>query len=166
MDFFSSRRFVTTVLVVLVLLNITLLGVFWWQNMQAEKTTPLTITRQVEREVYFSMPLSLTEEQARRFKELRREHFLKVRSDIKAIATLKHQIIDEAFMAEPDNEKITRLASELGDHQAVIESELANHFHELAAVCQPAQRDTLRAMLEQLLTRKVSSRERRLHSRP
>lgn len=152
-------------MVVLVLLNITLLGVLWWQNTEARRAAPLTITRQVEREVYFSMPLSLTRQQAQRFKELRREHFVKVRPDIKAIAAIKQELIDESFRPQPDAERISRLAGELGGHQAVIERELANHFHELAEVCQPAQRDTLRAMLEQLLSRKISNRDHQLHSR-
>lgn len=45
MDFLSSKRFVTTALVLLVILNITLMGVLWWQNYVNQRYQSVEITR-------------------------------------------------------------------------------------------------------------------------
>lgn len=161
MDFLTSKRFITTTLAILVVLNVTLLGFLWWQNSHKSGLGPVKITRQYSRHIYFTGPLSLTEEQSLRFREIRKKHFRKVTPDIQAIAGLKKELIRESVTEKPDMEKITALAESIGTKQAVIEKKLALHFHELALVCTPEQRDSLRKVLEHIATRKIKVRKDR-----
>jgi len=155
MDFLTSKRLITTALILLVILNVSLLSVLWWQNMHTPRPAPVTHTREISRSVYFSIPLSLTEKQTESFRELRKQHFLKVRPEMEAITNLKVALVEESFNATPDTIKIANMALALGSRQAKIETELAMHFHDLAEVCTPAQRDSLKAVLEQLATKKL-----------
>lgn len=155
MDFLTSKRFITATLAVLVVLNVTLLSFLWWQNSHTSGRGPIKITRQYSRHIYFSGPLSLTEEQSLRFRDIRKNHFRKVTPYIQAVAGLKKDLIRESVKEKPDTAKINSLAEAIGIRQAVLEKELALHFHELALVCTPGQRDSLRNMLEQIATRKM-----------
>lgn len=166
MNFLTTKRLVTTALILLVILNVTLLSVLWWQNIHAPAPRPVTLTREVSRQIYFQLPLSLTRSQAASFQELRRQHFRKVRPQIQAIGSLKQQLVEESFQESPDTMKITALATELGNRQAEIERELAHHFHELAMTCTPAQRDSLKTMLGELATRKIIMHQEHWKSTP
>ncbi|MBM3162039.1 MAG: periplasmic heavy metal sensor [Chlorobi bacterium] len=166
MDFLTSKRFITAILAILVVLNMTLLGILWWQNIHKPERKPVRITRQYSRHVYFKEPLSLSEEQSLRFREIRKEHFRKVMPDIQARSRLKKELIAESVKEKPDTARIAALAASIGSRQAVIEKELALHFHELAMVCTPAQRDSLRNILERISSRKVRFRTEKASPSP
>ncbi|NTU97959.1 MAG: periplasmic heavy metal sensor [Chlorobiaceae bacterium] len=150
MNFLTSKKFVTTALVLLAVLNATLLGVLWWQNMEKNDSKHITITRQYSRQISFSGPVALSDSQSVSFRKLRREHFRKVRPEIAAIEEKKKQILEESFRDKPDSAKIATLAREIGAHQATMEQELAGHFHELSKICTPEQRDSLKSFLEHI----------------
>lgn len=166
MDFLTSKRFITITLAILAVLNITLLGILWWQNIHKPEPPPYRITRQYSKHIYFTRPLSLSEDQALAFRELRRKHFKKVTPELRSISTLKKELIAESVREIPDSAKIATLAGEIGARQTAIEKEQAAHFHELAMVCTPAQRDSLRTVLEQIAVRKIRIRNDRSHEAP
>jgi Spy/CpxP family protein refolding chaperone len=166
MDFLTSKRFVTVILVILVVLNVTLLGILWQQNIHNPGLRPVRITRQYSRHFYLSGPLSLSEEQSVRFREIRNAHFRKVMPDLQAMAKLKKELIAESVKEKPDTSKIVSIAGSIGTLQTSMEKELATHFHELALVCTPAQRDSLRKMLEQIATRKIRTGKERVPEPP
>lgn len=155
MNFLTSKRFVTAALALLVALNITLLGLVWWQNIRKTEERSVKITRQFNQQVYLAGPLSLSEEQSLHFKKLREKHFRKARTDIGAIVQAKKELIMESLKEQLDTARIRMLAEAIGKQQVLIEQKQAMHFHELALVCTPVQRDSLRKMLEQIATRKL-----------
>ncbi len=158
MDFMTSKRFMTTALVFLVVLNITLLGMFWWQGAhQPFQGSPIS-TREFNHHPSFTAQLGLTEAQALSFRNLRQEHFRKVAPEMEAIAQLKTQLLDESLIAKPDPKKIAMLAEKIGTNQAAIERKLALHFNALAQVCTPEQRNTLKKVLERFATRRLFGR--------
>jgi hypothetical protein len=161
MNFLTSKKFVTTALVLLVLLNATLLGLLWWQNMGKSDSRQFTITRQVNRQMSLSNQLALSELQSTSFRKLRREHFKKVRPEIAAIEGKKKQLLEESFKENPDSAKIAAFAREIGVHQANMERELAYHFHELSKLCSPVQRDSLKNYLEHISRHNFTSRKER-----
>lgn len=166
MDFLTSKRFITITLAILVVLNVTLLGILWWQNIRKPEPPPYRITRQYSKHIYFTRPLSLSEEQALAFRELRRKHFNKVTPELRSISVLKKELIAESVREIPDSAKIAALAGAIGVRQTAIEKEQSAHFHELAMVCTPAQRDSLRTVLEQIAVRKIRFRNNRTHEEP
>lgn len=160
MNFLTSKRVVTTLIVFLVLLNIALLGFLWRQNSCTLQPAG-TGTRQFHRQNPFTLPLGLSESQTVSFQQLRQKHFSNVQPDMEAIGVLKKQLVEEALTDKPDSGKISTLAAKIGSHQASIERELALHFHELAKICKPEQRDSLKKVLDRIATRRFSgSRER------
>ncbi|NTV97705.1 MAG: periplasmic heavy metal sensor [Chlorobiaceae bacterium] len=161
MNFLTSKKFVTTALVLLVLLNVTLLGVLWWQNMNKSDSRHVTITRQFSRQISFSGPIALSESQTASFQKLRTAHFDKVRPEIEAIELEKKQILAESFKEKPDSAKIASLAQQIGVHQTNMERELAYHFHELSKICTPEQRDSLKNFLEHISRHNLPARKDR-----
>ncbi len=166
MDFLSSKRFITATLAILIVMNVALLGLLWWQNIHKPEERQIRITREYKRQIYFTGPLALSEEQSLRFRKLRQEHFRTVKPNIQAIAELKKELVKESIKEKPDTLKIKSLAGRIGTRQAVIEKELALHFHELAMVCTPPQRDSLQKILERIATRKANVRKERFGSPP
>jgi Spy/CpxP family protein refolding chaperone len=158
MDFLASKRFVTTILIVLVILNVTLLGFLWWQNSSAPKYSYITVARHFTKPVVLKPELALTQAQQQQFTRLRQQHFRKTMPELQKIVSLKKELVNEAVRTDIDTVKIARIAEEIGMHQAMLERSLALHFHELAEVCTPAQRDSLKTMLGHLYTRKYERR--------
>ena len=154
MDFLTSKRFVTTALVLLVLLNVTLLSVLWWHNTHQ----PEPPNRQFNRPLSFGESLSLSKSQTVSFRTLRQEHLLKVQPEMESIALLKKQLVEESVKEKPDTKKIEAIAGEIGAHQAAIEHDLALHFHELAKICTPEQRDSLKQVLNRITSHKHARR--------
>ena len=159
MDFFTSKRVISTALVFLVVLNVTLLSLLWWQHTRRHEPGAGAFGRQFNHQPSFTEPLALSESQTVSFRKLRQEHFQKVWPEMQAIALLKKQLLEESLNDKPDTQKIDSLADSIGSRQATIERELAAHFHELAKICKPEQRDSLKKVLEHVATRKLSNRK-------
>jgi Spy/CpxP family protein refolding chaperone len=159
MDFLTSKRFITTALVFLVVLNAGLLGVLWWQNTHGPFRDSLISSHELNRHLSFTAQLGLTEAQALSFRNLRQEHFRKVAPEMQAIAKLKTQLINESLNTKPDSKKIAILADSIGTNQAAIERELALHFKALAQACTPEQRNSLKKVLERFATRRFFGRD-------
>jgi hypothetical protein len=166
MDFLTSKRFVTTALVVLVMLNITLLGVIWWQNILVKNFRSVSVTTYYSRNFTSGPKLSLTENQKAVFSKLQREHFDQTRPEVAQIVALKKELVRESFKTTPDTARISMLVNQIGMHQSRIERNIALHFHELAKICNPAQRESLQVMLGKIYTRKYDHSLFRGNGRP
>ncbi len=159
MNFFTTKRLVATAFVLLALLNVTLLGILWWQNANG----PLLREGRHNaghhnRLLFFARQLDLNESQTASFDKLRQEHFLKVEAEMQAIGLLKKQLIEESPQEKPDAKKIESISLGIGSRQAAIEQKMALYFHELANVCTPEQRDSLKIVLERVSTRRHHSK--------
>jgi Spy/CpxP family protein refolding chaperone len=153
MDFLASKRVVTIVLAFMVMLNVTLLGVVWWQNTNRAMPKEMAMGHH-NRQLALTRQLDLDKSQTISFEKLRQEHFLEVGPEIQAISLLKKQLIDESLQEKIDAAKITAITENIGSHQASIERKLALHFHELFKVCRPEQRDSLKIILQRIATRR------------
>jgi len=159
MNLLDSRRLVTAALVLLALFNVMLLGLLFWQNRCSIPILPGGGRFGAHQP--FVKSLALSNSQALSFRQLRQQHFIKVRPQMESIARLKQQLVEESLKERPDTNKIGIIATAIGNHQVSIEHELALHFHELAKVCTPAQRDSLKQTLNQIAAHKHSLRMNR-----
>jgi Spy/CpxP family protein refolding chaperone len=148
MNFFTTKRLVATAFVLLALLNVTLLGMLWWQSTNG----PILRRGHHDRHLFFSRQLALNESQTASFDQLRKEHFLKVEAEMQAVGMLKKQLIEESLQESPDTKKIETIALNIGSRQSAIEQKMALYFHELYRVCTPQQRDSLKIVLERVAT--------------
>ena len=162
MDFLSSRRFISIVLVILVALNLVLLGTLWWQNTLTPQKNEKVVTtsKDQNKRSLFEKELDLTDEQSRQFKTLRHQHFQGTLPALVAISGLKRQLIHEAVKTEPDTLAIKALAQRIGSQQAIIEYRLAWHFNGLSKVCTPEQRDSLQSVLEKVAAKPYKLKRR------
>jgi|WetSurMetagenome_2_1015567.scaffolds.fasta_scaffold821236_1 hypothetical protein len=154
MDFFTSKRFVTTALVLLAVLNVVLLGALWWQNFFSRNFRSVEVREYYTRGVQAPPDDVFTPEQRKQFRKLRKENFVKNMPTLKQIVTLKQELIDEAIKTEPDTAKIARIADMIGAEQAKVDRSMAMHFNDLSKLCTPAQRDSLRIFLGKIYTRR------------
>ena len=158
MNVIASKRLITAAFVLLVALNVTLLGVLWWQNASRAFQWPTGHAHGRMRAPVSSLALSAS--QTIRFQELRDEYFRTVRPDMEKIAALKTELVHESLKEKPDNKIMTRLAADIGSLNAVVERKRALHFHELSLICSPVQRDSLKKFLEHIT---VNSHEMRMN---
>jgi hypothetical protein len=154
MDFLTSKRFVTTALVLMAILNVTLLGVLWWQNIFSKNFHSLEVRESYTRSISPDPDDGFSPAQKVQFRTLRREHFRKSMPEIRKIVVLKQQLIDEAVKTSPDTARIALIADQIGRQQATLDRGLAMHFHQLSNLCTPAQRDSLKAFLGKVYTRR------------
>jgi Spy/CpxP family protein refolding chaperone len=164
MNFFTSKRLITTAFVLLVLFNITLLSALWLQNTRRPEPPPGG--HPFNHENFFSRALDFNESQTISFEKLRQEHFLKVRPEKEAIAPLKKQLVEESLSDNPDTKKTDSLVAAIGVHQAAIERELVLHFHQLSKLCTPEQRGKLKEVLENMATRRMHGGKGRWSENP
>ena len=152
MDILSSKRIISIILAILVVLNLALLGTLWWQNTQSPEKHEKVVEAPAsyKKQSFFKQALNLTDEQSRQFNTLRYQHFQGTLPALVTISGLKRQLIQEAVKAEPDTVAIKALARQIGSKQAFIEYRLAWHFNSLAKVCTPEQRDSLQTALERV----------------
>jgi uncharacterized membrane protein len=158
MDFLTSKRFVTTSLVVLALLNVTLLGVVMWQNFFSRQFRSVEVREYYARSDSPAAGKVFSPEQMARFRKLRREHFRNSLPEIRQMLQLKQELIDEAVKPGPDMAKIARIADMIGTRQAKLDKDLAMHFNDLSRLCSPSQRDSLKAFLGKVYTRRYEHR--------
>ncbi|NTU68690.1 MAG: periplasmic heavy metal sensor [Chlorobiaceae bacterium] len=154
MDFLTSKRFVTTALVVLAILNVMLLGVLFWQNIFSRNFRSVEVREYYSRSVSPNPDEPFSPAQRARFRELRRDHFRKSMPEIRKIVAMKQELIDEAVKTNPDSARIADIADRIGKQQTLLDRNLAMHFHELSTLCTPAQRDSLKAFLGKIYTRR------------
>lgn len=157
MDFLTSKRFVTTALILLATLNIVLLGVIWWQNVAAPCYPSPPQRGQFNRSVMMNPQLALTDTQKERFAFLRREHFRQTAPVLQQIVALKRELVTEALKNNVDTTKTAAISDKIGALQSKLERSLAIHFHELSNTCTPAQRDTLQNLLNHLHNRRYNA---------
>ncbi len=156
MNFLASRRLVTAAFVLLAVFNVTLLGMLFWQNRCSVPT--ISGGDRFGAHAAFVESLALSKSQALSFRQLRQQHFIKVRPQMESIALLKQQLVEESLKENPDKKRVETIASSIGNHHVTIERELALHFHELAKVCRPAQRDSLKQVLNQITAHRHARR--------
>ena len=94
MDFLSSKRFISIVLAILVVLNLGLLGTLLWQNTHpSQKQNKVAVDHKFRsKQSFFQKELRLTEEQTRQFNTLRRQHFQGTLPALVAISGMKRQV--------------------------------------------------------------------------
>ena len=163
MDFFSKHKYTTITIIVLVLLNLFTLSAILIREFR-EPEPPFVPPREAvraDRVMFFlQRELDLTEEQAKQFIQLRRDHFDEVQNIQKDIQDIKKKMMDELFAGQPDGQKLEALARQIGEMEGQREMLVNRHFMDLKAVCRPEQREKLQHLLH-----RVMQREQRLERR-
>ncbi|MBD3305064.1 periplasmic heavy metal sensor [candidate division KSB3 bacterium] len=149
MNYFSRQRITRWTIGLLILLNLSTLALLWRSHMtQPAIPLPPQDGRPVEQ--FLQQELGLTEAQMHQFEEVRQQHFQQTKGLVDAIQQLKREAMEEVFAASPDSARLQAIAEEIGAMQAEIEALRFAHFLELAALFEPEQQETFRALLHEI----------------
>lgn len=149
MNYFSTQRITTWTIVILIILNLSTLAMLWFSRF-IRPATPLPGEGSGNVAHFLYQELDLTDDQARQFDELRRQHFQESKVLVEASQQLKRELFEEVFASSPDTEKLQGIAEEIGAKQAELETLRFTHFLELKSLCQPEQSEKFQALFREI----------------
>ncbi len=151
MDVNTRYRLGFWAFLVLVVLNVGLLALFWYEHF---KKPPPSADSHSNPEQFFIQELRLDRAQADSVKALRREHFRHTDSIKMEIIDLSRRMTNELFAVIPDTVLVRDLSEQIGRKQAEFERQVYAHFEAIKKVLRPDQYDKLRELLLDALKRK------------
>lgn len=148
MDYFTKNKMLFWCVFILIAFNAATLTFFW-----VTKPMPRGRHSGPNGQEVMEEKLQLSDEQIDKFEVVRESHFSRAEPLQEAIHNLRLDILDEAFSAEPDSEKIQQMLSRLEEKMGQLESELTQHFQELKRICDQQQADELKVLLIEITER-------------
>lgn len=143
-------------ILILVILNLGLLGVFWYDRFQRE--SPAQDAHRNPEE-FFIGELRLDQAQADSVRALRRAHFAYTDSLKREMNRLNAQMMEELFMPSPDTSRVRQLSAQIGNLQAEFERKVYEHFSQVKRVLQPGQYPKLQLLLHDALKKRAAETE-------
>jgi len=152
---FYNNKYTKWLVGALVLMNLFLLFAFFTSRSHHPKKNHERGHSFLEKE------LNLSEDQKVKFKELRKEHFSKIKEHHKSIQTLREEMMDTLSNNTPNTEAAENIVNQIGELEAEKEKMLMNHFLKLQAECTPEQREKLASVFKRALKRHRFHNKRR-----
>lgn len=144
----TNNKYTKWIIGALVLLNLILLSVLFFLRPRHGGHNGMNPSDFLKKE------LNLTDDQVVKFKELRKVHFQKSKEELKAIRTLKNEMLDAVSAESPDTLRANMIANQIGIKEANKEKLLVQHYLELQAECTPEQRQKLERVFKKAMSRK------------
>ncbi|PWB74039.1 hypothetical protein C3F09_04525 [candidate division GN15 bacterium] len=139
-------------ILVLVILNISLLGLFWYEHFR--KPPPPAEARS-DPEEFLIQQLQLDQVQTDSVRALRREHFAQTDPIRSSMVRTNMRMMEELFAQSPDTALVRRLSEQIGREQAEFDRQVYRHFSNVKAVLRPDQYDRFRSLIIEALERKL-----------
>ena len=153
MDIYRRYRLGLWGFIVLVVLNVGLLGLLWYDRAPRQERPGPHAGPQHPPDDFLIQDLGFDDTQAEAFRNLRRAHIRKTDSLRREIFELNRRMMDEAFADSLDTGKMHDLSSEIGRLHAEFEEEVMMHFRAVGENCSPEQRKKLRRLVHDVLGR-------------
>jgi Spy/CpxP family protein refolding chaperone len=149
----QERHTAKVLIGLLILINVVTLAMLWFLLLRRPPLGPPPPDEGRGREVqsFLKRELNLTEDQARKFEELRDRFISSLPSLPDEIQRLRETMMNELFVAQPDEKKVEALTGEIGIREAAMEKGLYDHFRDLVAVCRPDQKRKFQAIMNDVL---------------
>lgn len=149
MEWLTQQKMIKWLIVILLVVNIISLSIIWIlvtknnpPRLGGEK--PLGIMEMMQKE------LNLSEEQQKKFNELRESNSAHTRDLFNQINKMKNILSDEVNKIPMDTLKVNKLIGDLGVIQSQIEKLRVKHFNELLSLCTPEQREKFIPVLKNI----------------
>ena len=151
MEYFTKKRFVIWIIVILVLVNITALATIIIQNRKMHSfSKPNKHTEKNEFPDFIKGELGLDDAQSGKFNKLMEEHFSHIGATMKKIIDLRNKTMEAIFSDNPDSNLIKKYSEDIGKLQTELEADNMNHFLKLKTVCTPEQQKKLINLMKEL----------------
>ncbi len=151
----TNNKYTKWIIGALVLLNLILLSVLFFLKPRhggGDRPNPND---------FLKKELNLSDDQIVKFKELRKAHFKKSKEELKAIRTLKNEMLDAVSAESPDTIMANVIADQIGIKEANREKLLVQHYLKLQAECTPEQRQKLERVFKKAMSRNKFRKGRR-----
>jgi len=157
MDLFTTKRFSSWIIVLLIILNIVTLSIIWFNQTAKPGSIPRRPPRQNQKSVaLLQKELGLSNEQIERYETLRRNHHQRTQTLVREIPRLKKEMMDEIFKSNPDTLKVREYSRLIGEKQTEIERITFHHLLDLKELCGEGQAAKLQGLLEEFFQRNKS----------
>ena len=149
MNVFTKQHLSTSIILLLIVLNLTSLGTIWF--LQSSRPPEAGSTSRGPVKNFLEQELGLTPKQTKQFERLRQQHFQESQAINEEMRLSKEAIMQEVFADSPNSVKAEALAEEIGEGQAELENLRFQHFLALKSVCQPEQLEKFQRLFHELL---------------
>ncbi len=157
MNYFTQKRVLFTVIIILVALNITVLALVWgfWRTSLEGEMVPLPPPPPQPPSVQAVMAsdLKLKKEQRSYFKEASNRFMRKSGKILRQYYHDKRMMFDLLSGPDPDSAYIIQLTDTLGMQQAQLERITIAYFMELRRACTPEQQTRFPGIFRRMLRR-------------
>lgn len=143
-------------IVVLILLNISLLGLLWYEHLTRPKPPPPR-NNHAENEVPFAEELQLDQNQVDAIRRLRQEHFDRTDPIRIAMVHLDERMMEQLFAPTPDTALVRELSEQIGSRQAEFDRQVYSHFDDIKQRLRPDQYEKLHGLIFDALRKKLPS---------
>ena len=159
MDLIKQNKFIGWVIAILVTLNVMTVAMVWTlsSNQRHGSAQPARISPPSDPIRLMQREISLTDEQAQNYEQLREKHMGDMRAINDKLDALKLQMADEVFNPNLDEKQIKTLAEKIGLLQTELEKLRFDHFRELVLICSEEQKAKLQPILRQVFGKKGSN---------
>ena len=103
---------------------------------------------------FLQRELNLNDEQAVKVKNLHDTYIKNARAHYKEMRSMKKEMIEVLSSVTPDTIKAHNIATEIGRKEVAKEQLLINHYLSLQAECTPEQRQKLKRVFQDRMSRK------------
>lgn len=140
----TGSKWLTGLVIVLVILNVALLATIWLKTAHPDNPAPRGDARN-----YLIKSLALDEAQVKTFDSLRTGHFNRIRMYKDEMRQLKDQLFDQ--LSQPRSASVDTLAQQIGVCQSKIDVETFNHFLALRMQLHPQQISLFNSVIQDVL---------------
>jgi len=165
MSNFWQKGFGAWAIALLLILNVSTLSLLWYKEVN-KPPRPLrgpsannSVDNRERMERFIERELSLNQSQAREFRKLHSAYLQQSRDLRNAIRDLKHkQLRNEMFEGESDTLKVNRVARMIAEKQFEVERQTFLHFQALKVLVGEDQKESLKALLDEVFLRQGNNR--------
>lgn len=151
MDIFSQKRFLTRIILFLVILNLISVGFFVWKSIYHQG--PLLFPKNEEYKNVSGIlkkELNLSENQVSKLDEIREHYYLKEIDLKKAIKDYKDEMNEKMFNKNTDEIKIKLLARQIADAEYQMELLRFEQAKELKSICNAEQQEKFEKLVKEI----------------
>lgn len=176
MDISTQKKFLTWMVIILVIVNIGVIGWLVYNNYQMRNSFPNNTFRSQNDTNqranfrqnpghYLGQEFNFNTAQQETLQSLSSEHRLKMSPLRDSIQVCRRAMIEEITNDQPDKDFMTTCATKIGKYHTQMNQRTINHFMEIKQLATPEQKQDINRFLERAAQRHSDGNYRPHHSR-
>jgi Spy/CpxP family protein refolding chaperone len=165
MNYFTKRKVVIWLIVILLITNISTLGTFTYKAYISESTIDIDTTSQIEiprRRMgrFYRDHLDLNREQHFKFRDLRQNFNSRAREITRQMADKRREMLQELSASSSDTLKLNHISEEIGKLHKELKQETIDYYLNMKKLCSPEQQKKLSEIFNAMNNSEVEIRPR------